>query len=36
MTNILSGVALCILMTMWVALLRYNAYLHEEDDHDVH
>jgi hypothetical protein len=32
MTNILSGVFLCILVALWIALLRYNNYLHEEDD----
>lgn len=36
MTNILSGVALAILVTMWITLLRYNAYLHEEDNDDAY
>ena len=32
MTDILSGIALAILVIAWIVLLRYNAWLHEEDD----
>lgn len=36
MIDILSGLALATLIGLWIALLRYYAYLHEEDDEDVY
>lgn len=36
MVDILSTIFLVLLVTLWILLLRYNTYLHKEDDEDVY